>query len=136
MRVREATAEELAQVTNILDAAILQSAIDDLRQLISSGDVLVAVPEGAPESDNDKAATDSNRTIVGTVVVAGGEITAIAVRPGRRGQGIGRLLVETAADRYDRLVAEFDPRVRPFWEAVGFDIRSIEGSDRLRGTRE
>jgi GNAT superfamily N-acetyltransferase len=63
-------------------------------------------------------------------------VTAVAVRPNRRGQGIGSALVAEALRREGRLVAEFDRRVRPFWEALDFEIEPITGSDRLRGVRE
>jgi hypothetical protein len=36
-------------------------------------------------------------------------------------------------DLRDRLVAEFDGRVRPFWESVGFDIQPADEPDRYRG---
>lgn len=60
------------------------------------------------------------------------EIVAVAVRPGRRGQGIGSALVSAAASRREELVAGFDSDVRPFYESLGFEVE-CEG-DRCRGS--
>ena len=116
--VREATVEDLPDVLNVVDGAALRVDVDSLRERIASGDVLVAREEGR---------------VLGTVVLDGDRIAAVAVRRGRRDQGIGTALVEAAAERRERLVAEFDARVRPFWESLGFDIEPADESDRYRG---
>ncbi|WP_159904606.1 GNAT family N-acetyltransferase [Salinirussus salinus] len=116
--VREATVADLPDVLNVVDGAALRVDVDSLRERIASGDVLVAVEEGR---------------VLGTLVLDGDRIAAVAVRRGRRDQGIGTALVEAAADRRDRLVAEFDARVRPFWESLGFDIEPADEPDRYRG---
>ncbi len=118
--VREAAIVDLPDVLNIIDGAALRVDVDDLRERIASGDVLVAVEEGR---------------VLGTLVLDGDRVAAVAVRRGRRDQGIGAALVEAAADRRDRLVAECDARVRPFWESLGFDIEPAEEPDRYRGVR-
>ncbi|MFC7134649.1 MULTISPECIES: GNAT family N-acetyltransferase [Salinibaculum] len=131
VRVRDATVAELPDVLNVLDGAALRTDSGRLRAAIDRGEVLVAV------------AGPDERRVLGALVLDGEEITAVAVRPRRRGQGIGTELVEAAAERRDRLVAEFHPRVRPFWAAVGFDAVPVEGddathegtADRLRGVR-
>ena len=69
--------------------------------------------------------------IVGALALRGPEIEAVAVRPGRRGQGIGRRLIEAAARRRPHLIAGFDPAVRPFYTALGFEVRCSAG--RCRG---
>ena len=63
-------------------------------------------------------------------------ITAIAVRRRRRDRGIGRQLVDAAAEQVAPrpLAATFDERVRPFYRACGFEIEPHEG--RLRGCRQ
>lgn len=61
------------------------------------------------------------------------EIVAVAVRPGRRGQGLGTALVATAAADHDTLVAGFDPRVRAFWASLGFEIQAAAEPGRFRG---
>jgi GNAT superfamily N-acetyltransferase len=66
------------------------------------------------------------------------EIEQLAVHRSRRGRGIGRDLVETAAERADgALVVRFPAQVRPFYEALGFEIRETDGDDsRPLGVRE
>jgi GNAT superfamily N-acetyltransferase len=128
--VRAATIEELPDVLNVIDGAALETDTGRLRGAIDRGDVLVAVADG--------------ERVLGALVLDEEEITAVAVRRRRRGQGIGTALVEAAAANRPRLVAEFDPRVRPFWERVRFEIAPVEGVSasaggavrRLRGVRE
>ena len=125
IRVREATVPELPDVLNVLDGAALAVDSGRLRSALDRGDVLVAVA----------GTTGEGARVLGALALDGEEITAIAVRRRRRGQGIGSRLVEAAADRKARLVAEFDPDVCPFWESLGFGI-SVERDDgrrRLRG---
>ena len=112
MEVRRA-ADETAAVRGILDAAMLR--IEDAA--LEEGTTLVAV-EGR---------------LLGALVLDGEEIVAVAVRPGRRGQGVGTALVEAAAARRERLTAGFDPGVRPFYESLGFEIECDDG--RCRGVR-
>lgn len=131
MQIRAAAPGESAEIAAILNAAYLQTDTESIEQAVRSGNVLIAErPEnersGAPESTE-------TAPMLGALVLDGSEITAIAVRPGRRGQGIGRRLVTAARQRLGRVVAEFDPTVRPFWEAVGFEVSVLPGSDRLHG---
>lgn len=124
--VRAATPADLSSVLGVLDAAALETDAGRVRTAVDRGDVLVAVPS-------------VSETPVGALVLDGDEITAVAVRRRRRGQGIGTALVETAADRVradpdrgDRLVAAFDERVRPFYDALGFRVQQV-GDGRYRG---
>lgn len=128
MQVRTATIEDLPAVLNVLDGGLLVTDVSRLQQATAEGSVLVAVPASTEEG--------ADRSVVGTVVVVDGEIEAIAVRRRRRDQGIGTRLVEAACERYGDLSAEFDERVRPFWESLGFSIRPIGDGDRLRGQFE
>jgi GNAT superfamily N-acetyltransferase len=112
--VRPATPGDRPTVRSICNAAMLDLEERPLRH----GLVLVAVDEGR---------------LLGALILDGNEIDAIAVRPGRRGQGIGRALVEAATRCRPELRAGFNPGVRPFYEALGFDIDCSEG--RCRGTR-
>lgn len=114
MHVREAREADLPVLLNVLDAGLLQVTPEQVRQ----GTALVAVEEGR---------------VLGALVLDGEEVVAVAVRPSRRGQGIGRGLVAAAAERRPRLVAEFDPRVRPFYESLGFAIQNAGEEDRLLG---
>ena len=102
----------------VFDSAMLETDAGAVEAAINGADLLVATSEGR---------------VLGACLLDGHEIEAIAVRPGRRGQGIGTALV-AAADRRGRLVAEFDPRVRPFWDALGFEIEAV-ADGRLRGVR-
>jgi GNAT superfamily N-acetyltransferase len=116
-RVREATVEDLPDVLNVVDGAALQVAVDPLKRAIDDDEVLVATAEAR---------------VLGALVLDGERIEAVAVRRARRGQGIGTALVEAAAARRERLVAEFDPGVRPFWDALGFAVEPADDG-RLRG---
>lgn len=132
VNVRSATPDELSDVLGVLDAGALETDAHDVRAAIDRDDALVAVSSASgPPSDGP--------TVIGALVLDGREITAVAVRRRRRAQGIGSALVEAAADRVcadgDRdpvLVAEFDGDVRPFYEALGFDIDAIDAG-RFRG---
>ncbi|WP_178915795.1 GNAT family N-acetyltransferase [Natronomonas gomsonensis] len=112
MRVEEATSEEVTAARAICNAAMLE--LDEA--VLAEGTVLVAREDAR---------------VLGALVLDGNEIDAVAVRPGRRGQGVGSALVEAAADRRPELTAEFDPSVRPFYEPLGFDI-DCDG-ERCRG---
>lgn len=117
VRVREATVDDLPDVLNVIDSAALRVDVDGLCDRIAEDDVLLAAEDGR---------------VLGTVVLSGDRIPAIAVRRGRRDQGIGTALVRAAADRRDRLVAEFDAGVRPFWASLGFEVEALEDG-RYRG---
>lgn len=112
VEIRPADPAETTTVRSILDAAMLE--VD--AAALSDGTTLVA-------------AVDDR--ILGALVLDGRAVDAIAVRPGRRGQGIGSALVAAAADRRDHLTAEFAPDVRPFYEKLGFQISCEDG--RCRG---
>lgn len=115
VEVREATGpEEAVTARTILDAAMLEVDAGTFQR----ADVLVAV-------EDDR--------ILGALVLDGDEIDAVAVRPGRRGQGIGSALVEAAASRRAELTASFDSGVRPFYESLGFDVERAGAGDRCRG---
>ena len=115
--VREARIEEADAVTGLLDAALLAFDRTAVRGATQRGDVIVA--EGATR-------------LCGALILDGAEITAIAVRPQYRRNGIGSRLISAAVPGRDRLVARFDTRHRTFYEANGFEIREDENG-RLRG---
>jgi len=127
VHVREARPDERDAIAAVLDAAMLRT--DSLGSALDRDDVLAAVAE---------------ERVLGALVLvqaedAGGEhrhVDAVAVRPNRRGQGIGSALVADALDRCgpeERLTAAFDADVRPFYESLGFDIEERDG--RLFGVR-
>ncbi|MFB6092753.1 MAG: GNAT family N-acetyltransferase [Haloquadratum sp.] len=58
------------------------------------------------------------------------EIEQIAVHRSRRGRGVGTALVAAAADRVDGpLVARFRESVRPFYDALGFEVVAADADD-------
>ena len=114
MEIRPAAPDEEAAVRGVLNAAML--SIDEAA--LRRGTTLAAVEDGR---------------LLGVLVLDGAEIAAVAVRPRRRGQGIGTALVEASAARCEGLTAGFDPGVRPFYESLGFDIECAGG--RCRGVR-
>lgn len=141
--VREARADELAAVMNVLDGAALETDAERVRAIIDcdaaddtddtdDGDendatVLVAVPE----STAGTATIDP--PIVGALVLVGDQITTVAVRRRRRDQGVGTALVSGAAERRNRLVARFDDTVNGFYESLGFRTEAVGDGDRRRG---
>ncbi len=124
VRVREATPGELPAVLNVLDGGGLATDYDSVERALAAGDVVVAVAGHAGREER----------VLGALVLCGAEITAVAVRRRRRAQGIGTALVEAADDRRQRLLAEFDDRVHPFWASLGFETRKL-GDNRHRGQR-
>ena len=106
---------ERATALSIVDMAGL--AVDREAVMDGEREVLVAVTEGR---------------VLGALVLDGEHVGAVAVRPGRQGRGIGSALVAAAAARRDRLVAEFDTKLRGFYRNLGFDTERI-GESRYRG---
>lgn len=134
IRVCAGTSEDLSAILNVLDGALLETDRNQVSRAISRGDVFAAVPERR---------THESGVILGALVLDGRWITSIAVRRRRRGQGIGAALVDSAAKRRDRLMAEFRAAVRPFWVSVGFEVAPASGDSqgakptckRYRGVR-
>lgn len=119
MPVRQATVDDLVPVMRLLDAAVLDTDIDVVRTRIGEADVLLHDGDGPP---------------AGVIVLDGGTVIALAVKRARRDEGIGRRLVTAARNRRGPLTAEFDRRVRPFYESLGFDVRPLDdAADRYRG---
>ncbi|KAB1192700.1 GNAT family N-acetyltransferase [Haloferax sp. MBLA0076] len=121
--VREGGPDELVAVMRVLDAGLLEVAASEVRERLETGDCLVA---------------DASGRVVGALVLDDDYIDAVAVSPSRRGNGVGTALVEAAVARQGRLVADFDARVRPFYESLGFSIEptsEAQADDRFRGVR-
>jgi len=121
VRVRPATVDDLPAVMTVFDAAVLETDVETVRRAIDADDVFVAV---------------AGERVLGTLLLVGDEIEAVAVRRNRRDQGIGSALVAAAAEGRERLVAEFDARVRPFYESLGFAVEPTDEPGRYRGVRE
>lgn len=123
MEVRPARPAELPEVMAVFAGGLLAVSTDRVRAAIDDDRVLVAADDGP--------------VLAALLLVPADRATrieAIAVRRGRRGQGIGSMLVRAAAARSDRLVAAFDPAVRPFWASLGFEIAPADEPDRFVGT--
>lgn len=119
LAVRRARPDDHLDVMRIVDGAMLSANAGTVRDRIDDGDVFVA--------------TVADRT-VGALVRDGDRVTAVATRRRYRDRGVGTALVSAALEDRDRLVAEFDPDVRPFYESLGFEIAAVAGdTDRLRG---
>lgn len=116
MDIRTARPGELPTVMSILNGGLLAVSPDQVR----SGETLVALLDGH---------------MIGALVLDGRTMVGVAVPPGNRGQGVGTALVEAALDRRVRLIAEFEPNVRPFYASLGFAIHPTEEAGRLRGVR-
>jgi len=118
--VRRARPDDHLDVMRIVDGAMLSADADAVRNRIDDGAVLVSTVGGR---------------VVGTLVRDGDHVTAVATRRRYRDRGVGTALVSAALDDCGRLVAAFDPEVRPFYESLGFDIEPVDGDGRrLRGT--
>jgi GNAT superfamily N-acetyltransferase len=87
----------------------------------------------ALEGDGAFLAVDGGRA-VGAIVCEGSRVVAVAVVAGRRGEGVGRALVERAdGTTAGALEATFDRRARGFYESLGFEVEAVDG--RYRGVR-
>ncbi|MGM0591869.1 MAG: GNAT family N-acetyltransferase [Halobacteriota archaeon] len=120
--VRPASTDELVAVMRLLDGALLEVDAETVSERLGTDEVLLAVAD-AP---------------VGAIVLDGGHVEALAVRPSWRRRGVGTALVEAATATVGRLTAAFDPRVRPFYESLGFDVEplSTKSEPRLFGVRD
>lgn len=128
IRVREATSRDRSDVLNVLNGAGLETDWRVITDALARGDAFVAVasPEESSASSEQETARGEGDRVLGALVLDGREILAVAVRRRRRGQGIGTALVDAAGQGRDRLVADFDGRVRPFWASLGFEISPTE----------
>lgn len=104
--IRRAAPSDLPAIMNVIDGGFLAIDADTVRARIPH-DVLVAV-------EDDR--------ILGTIVLDGNHIDAVAVRRRRREQGIGRSLIEAAGSQRGTITATFRPEVSPFYASLGFEI--------------
>lgn len=139
MFVRTADPADALEVRRIIDGAMLEPG--DVEGRIAADDVFVAGdrladPASGRRSDTGTTAADGRERLLGALVLdtrgPNAHVRAIAVRRRHRGRGIGRALIEAALERDGRLTARFDARVRPFYDALGFEIEPVD-EDRLCG---
>lgn len=119
--VRPAGPRDHLGVMRVLDGANLEVDAAVVEDRIDAGTVLVA--------------DDANRVVGALLGVpregTGMHVEAIAVRRRRRARGIGSRLVGAAVGRWRPLTADFDPGVKPFYDALGFDCE--RRGERYRG---
>ena len=141
--VRPAREDELPAVMNVIDGALLEVDAEAVAERLGDDAVLVAVEDGRVLGACVVVADDLTGTgrpeFVGPEARdvradVGAHLAAVAVRPGRRGGGIGSSLVAAAADRWGPLSATYDARLRSFYEPLGFDVVAVDG-ERCLGVR-
>lgn len=131
-RIRAGDPGDFVAAMRVLEGALLDVDADAVRRRLREG--------GRPADAVLVAELDGR--VVGALVLADGSngaegaseaahVEAVAVSRPRRGSGVGRALVEAARERAGRLTADFDSRVRGFYESLGFEIEERDG--RLRG---
>lgn len=148
MFVRPADPDDALEVRRIIDGAMLEPGAVEPR--IAAGDVLVAGDRRGESTTADTDESDGSggagstpgaqrrerERRLGALVLEprdrGAHVAAVAVRRRHRGRGIGTALVERALEREGRLTATFDERVRPFYDALGFRVQSVD-ERRYRG---
>jgi GNAT superfamily N-acetyltransferase len=116
--VREGRSDEHVAVMRLFEGALLDVDAETVAAGLAADGLLVAEP-----ADRER--------IVGAMLVDGGHVRAVAVHPNWRRRGVGTALVATAAERFGRLTADFDPRIRGFYESLGFEVSRCD--DRLWG---
>ena len=137
VQVRVADADDHLGVMRILDGAMLSTSAERVRERIDDGEVLVATVGESESLATSRSQDDGDAVGVpaGALVRDGDRVTAVATRRRHRDRGIGSALIAAALETRGRLVATFDPRVRPFYASLGFDIEAVaDGDGRLRGT--
>lgn len=117
-----ATPADRVPVSRVLDGALLE--VPELQDRLAAGTVLTAKDDG---------------TVVGALVLDEGgpgrervpeswpdatHVQAVAARRKRRHSGIGTALLRAAVDRWGPLTADFDQRVRPFYESLDAECRA------------
>lgn len=136
MSLRVARPADETAVRRLVNGANL-TVPSELSALVADGRVIVAVTNRVIATAVTRPWTrDESDTVSGEpnaeLPASGMELAVIAVVPGRRGQGIGRRLVARVRREADGpVVAWFHPLVRPFYDALGFEIHPTTDDDRL-----
>jgi GNAT superfamily N-acetyltransferase len=132
VEVREASPDEFLDAIRLFEGALLAvdaGAVRDAASDDGRATLLVAADGGSVVGAlyAEPSAPDAEPPPPGVPAEAT-HVVAVAVRRRRRGEGVGRALVLSASDRADALTAAFDPDVRPFYGALGFEI-GVGGDD-------
>jgi len=133
--IRHAAPEDLVDVMRLFDGALLDTDADRIRYQLTGDRGCILLAEAAGRPVGAIALIRAAEAVEDVLWPDSSYISAIAVSTTRRGQGIGRSLIEAAAEWAgpQPLSATFDERVRPFYMACGFAIEEREG--RLWGIR-
>ena len=116
VRLRIANPRDRTAVLRLLEGALLDVDSEWVTERLGTDAALVA------ELRRD--------TAIGALVRDGPRIRAVAVAPSWRSRGVGRALVARVAATLpagEDLTAAFDPRVRGFYESLGFSIERQDG---------
>ena len=133
-RIREGDPDDFVAAMRILEGALLDADPEAVRKRLR---------EPVGRADTVLVAETDERRVIGALVLVGADgaagpesmdhdsggahVEAIAVHRPRRGSGVGSALVSAARERAGRLTADFDPRVRDFYESLGFEIENRDG---------
>jgi GNAT superfamily N-acetyltransferase len=137
--VRLATPDDHVAVVRVLEGALLDVDAATVRERIDREAVWVATvaPDEAAERVVGALVLDTpDREGVAPrpeeVRPDRRHVEAVAVTRRRRGQGVGRALVEACVETTgcDRLTAEFRAAVDPFYAALGFDLDELDDDRR------
>ena len=126
----QATVDDRLDGLRILDAAMLETDADTVDDRTAAGDVLVA---RSTRTDGVVGALVAVRPDPGRL-----HVDAVAVRPARRGRGIGSALVAAAVDRaesdpaVETVTARFDADLAEFYAALGV---AVDGGGAAGGGR-
>lgn len=125
--VRVAAPADRIGVRRVLDAAAL--AVEELPERLSAGTVLVATVDGRVVGSIVLAPAGPERGGLPGELESAVHVRSIAVAKRRRDRGIGTALVRAATERFGSLVADFDAGLRPFYRALGAEVRSVGAAD-------
>lgn len=126
VEVREARPDEFVGAMRLFEGVLLAVDAGAVRSAAAgdTGATLLVADDGGPVAGAlyaEPSLPDDEPPPSGIPTDAT-HVVAVAVRRRRRGEGIGRALVGAAARRVDALTAAFDPDVRPFYDALGFEV--------------
>lgn len=135
IEIRRGRPADFLPIVRLFEGALLEIDPEAIRGRLDQEPVEAIFVATIERNGTDSAGPPSESTPIGAIWLDTSEppvsVEAIAVAPRYRRRGIGRTLCERAADEHGSLVARFDERVRPFYDALGWSIEP-EG-DRLLG---
>ncbi len=122
MVVRIAKPGEFTEIMSILEGALLDVRSDEVRSAIDSELVHVYVDHNQLIGVIVTNCANKCPRAVDDQFDAGIHIEAVAVRPNRRNQGIGRALIMTILACYDSATVTFEEHAKSFYDALNVCI--------------